>query len=72
VFVNLKGFALEIKISGVMCKPLVIYSGQRSWLAEIFRQDEVASDHVPMMAYKAVTKPGAGLPECERWAWFCL
>jgi hypothetical protein len=60
VFVNLKGFTLEVKISGVICKPLVIYPDQRGWLAEIFRQDEVAPDHVPVMAYVSVTQPGVG------------
>ena len=60
MFVNLKGFTLKAKISGVIYKPLVPYADQRGWLAEIFRQDEVASDHVPVMAYVSVTKPGVG------------
>jgi dTDP-4-dehydrorhamnose 3,5-epimerase len=60
VFVTLKGVTLEVKISGVIYKPLVIYPDQRGWLAEIFRQDEVATDHVPVMAYVSVTKPGVG------------
>jgi dTDP-4-dehydrorhamnose 3,5-epimerase len=51
---------LEVKISGVIYKPLVVYEDQRGWLAEIFRQDEVAPDQVPMMAYLSVTKPGVG------------
>jgi dTDP-4-dehydrorhamnose 3,5-epimerase len=51
---------LEVKISGVLCRKLVVYEDQRGWLAEIFRQDEVAKDLVPAMAYVSVTKPGVG------------
>jgi dTDP-4-dehydrorhamnose 3,5-epimerase len=49
---------LEIKITGVICSPLVKYSDQRGWLAEIFRQDEVAPENFPVMAYVSVTNPG--------------
>ena len=51
---------MEVKISGVICRPLVVYADQRGWLAEIFRQDEVAPEHFPAMAYLSVTKPGVG------------
>jgi dTDP-4-dehydrorhamnose 3,5-epimerase len=57
---NLKGINVDIKILGVICHPLVIYNDQRGWLAEIFRQDEVAPEHVPVMAYISVTEPGVG------------
>jgi len=49
---------LEIKITGVICSPLSKYDDQRGWLAEIFRQDELAPEHFPAMAYVSVTKPG--------------
>jgi dTDP-4-dehydrorhamnose 3,5-epimerase len=49
---------VEIKITGVICSPLTVYTDQRGWLAEIFRQDEVSPEHVPMMAYVSVTNPG--------------
>jgi dTDP-4-dehydrorhamnose 3,5-epimerase len=49
---------LEIKITGVICSPLLKYADQRGWLAEIFRQDEVAPGHFPSMAYVSVTGPG--------------
>jgi dTDP-4-dehydrorhamnose 3,5-epimerase len=49
---------LEIKITGVICSPLLKYSDQRGWLAEIFRQDEVAPENFPVMAYVSVTNPG--------------
>jgi dTDP-4-dehydrorhamnose 3,5-epimerase len=51
---------LEVKISGVLCRKLVVHQDQRGWLAEIFRQDEVAPDQVPAMAYVSVTQPGVG------------
>ena len=49
---------MEVKISGVICRPLVVYTDQRGWLAEIFREDETAPEQVPAMAYMSVTKPG--------------
>jgi dTDP-4-dehydrorhamnose 3,5-epimerase len=39
---------------------LSIFADQRGWLAEIFRQDELAPEHFPAMAYVSVTKPGVG------------
>lgn len=51
---------MEIKIAGVICSPLVLYNDQRGWLAEIFREDELAPEHVPAMAYVSVTNPGVG------------
>ena len=51
---------MEVKIPGVICRPLVVYNDQRGWLAEIFRQDEIAPEHIPVMAYMSVTKPGVG------------
>ena len=49
---------MQIKINGVICSPLEIYADQRGWLAEIFRQDELAPEYFPAMAYVSVTKPG--------------
>jgi dTDP-4-dehydrorhamnose 3,5-epimerase len=51
---------LETKIIGVLCIALQKHSDQRGWLAEIFRQDEVAPEHFPVMAYVSVTNPGMG------------
>lgn len=51
---------LKTQIPGVICRPLAIYRDQRGWLAEIFRQDEVAPEHWPIMAYISVTQPGVG------------
>jgi dTDP-4-dehydrorhamnose 3,5-epimerase len=55
-----EGVNLEVQISGVICRPLVVYTDQRGWLAEIFRQDEIAAEHIPAMAYLSVTQPGVG------------
>ncbi|MFZ5447353.1 MAG: dTDP-4-dehydrorhamnose 3,5-epimerase family protein [Thermodesulfobacteriota bacterium] len=51
---------MEVKINGVICSPLLVYPDHRGWLAEIFRQDEVAAEHLPVMAYVSVTNPGIG------------
>lgn len=51
---------LEPHISGVICRPLVIYEDRRGWLAEIFRQDELPPEHMPVMSYISVTAPGMG------------
>lgn len=51
---------MEVKIAGVICSPLKSYTDQRGWLAEIFRQDEMAPEHFPAMAYVSVTNPGMG------------
>jgi dTDP-4-dehydrorhamnose 3,5-epimerase len=37
-----------------------VYADQRGWLAEIFRQDELAPEHFPAMAYVSITNPGVG------------
>jgi dTDP-4-dehydrorhamnose 3,5-epimerase len=57
---NMEEVNLASRIPGVICRPLKIYADQRGWLAEIFRQDEVAPEHLPVMAYVSVTKPGQG------------
>jgi dTDP-4-dehydrorhamnose 3,5-epimerase len=51
---------LGARISGVICRALNLYQDQRGWLAEIFRQDELAPEHFPAMAYLSVTLPGVG------------
>ena len=51
---------LEPEILGVICRPLAVNEDSRGWLAEIFRQDELAAEHHPVMAYISVTRPGVG------------
>ena len=43
-------------IEGVVIKKISKNEDARGWLAELYRQDEVA--HRPVMAYISVTKPG--------------
>jgi dTDP-4-dehydrorhamnose 3,5-epimerase len=47
-----------MEIEGVVWRPLAIFSDHRGWLAEIFRQDELAPELLPAMAYLSVTRPG--------------
>ncbi len=54
------GRGFESRIPGVVCRPLVIYPDSRGWLAEIFRQDELGQEHIPVMAYISMTQPGVG------------
>jgi dTDP-4-dehydrorhamnose 3,5-epimerase len=51
---------VEVKIAEVICSPLRPYTDSRGWLAEIFRQDDLAPEHFPAMAYVSVTNPGVG------------
>ena len=55
-----EGQGLESRIPGVVCRPLVRHPDSRGWLAEIFRQDELDQENLPVMAYISVTQPGVG------------
>jgi len=45
-------------IAGVIWKPLKKYHDTRGWLCELFRQDEMAAEFHPVMAYVSLTEPG--------------
>jgi len=45
------------KIQDVVVYPLKKYVDERGWLAELFRQDEIAEEFYPVMAYISVTEP---------------
>jgi len=45
-------------IDGVVVTPFRKFIDERGWLAEIFRQDELAAEFHPVMAYVSVTLPG--------------
>lgn len=45
-------------ISDCIIKPLSIHSDSRGWLAEVFRHDELETEHLPEMAYISSTLPG--------------
>ncbi len=48
----------EGPIDGVVVKDLVRFDDNRGWLTEIFRQDEIDADSMPVMSYVSVTHPG--------------
>jgi len=43
---------------GVVIKDLVRYSDRRGWLVELYRQDEIPTAFIPVMAYISMTEPG--------------
>lgn len=45
-------------IEGVVVKPFRKFVDERGWLAEIFRDDELAAEYRPAMSYISVTLPG--------------
>lgn len=45
-------------IEGVIWKPLRKFPDPRGWLCELFRQDEVPEEFLPVMAYLSMTEPG--------------
>ena len=45
------------KIHDVILKDLDKYVDDRGWLTELFRQDEIAGEHLPVMAYISMTLP---------------
>lgn len=45
-------------IDGVQVKTLRKFLDERGWLAELFRQDELAAEFNPAMCYVSVTNPG--------------
>ena len=45
-------------IEGVTLRSLICHEDQRGWLMEVFRQDEMAENVIPAMAYISQTLPG--------------
>ena len=45
------------KIDGVLVREIVKYVDDRGWLAEVFREDEVAHENLPVMGYISMTQP---------------
>lgn len=48
----------EGPIDGATFKPLKAHKDSRGWLAELFREDELADEFHPAMAYVSETQPG--------------
>ena len=45
-------------IDGVVIRRLRTHRDERGWLTELFRSDEMPSDHMPAMGYVSVTRAG--------------
>jgi dTDP-4-dehydrorhamnose 3,5-epimerase len=46
------------EIQGVLVRPLVKYTDKRGWLIELFRQDELDPEYLPVMSYISMTEAG--------------
>ena len=46
------------KIHGVVIRDIKKFVDDRGWLAELFREDEVEQQFMPVMSYISVTHPG--------------
>ena len=46
------------RIHDVVVRPLLKWTDERGWLAEIFRADELEAQFYPAMAYISATEPG--------------
>ena len=49
---------MQCKITDVQIMELELYSDQRGWLTEFFRQDELKQSQLPLMGYVSMTEPG--------------
>jgi dTDP-4-dehydrorhamnose 3,5-epimerase len=55
---NIPRTFVEGTIEGVVCKDLKAFIDPRGWLMEIYREDELAAELLPKMAYLSETLPG--------------
>ena len=65
----------DAPISDVVWKPLTFYSDARGWLVELFRNDEIAPEFRPVMAYVSMTHPGVARgphEHVEQADYFCF
>jgi dTDP-4-dehydrorhamnose 3,5-epimerase len=46
------------EIQGVLVRPLTRYTDKRGWLVELFRQDELQPEYLPVMSYISMTEAG--------------
>jgi dTDP-4-dehydrorhamnose 3,5-epimerase len=49
---------VEGRIDGVVVTPIKAFTDQRGWLMEVYREDEIPSEILPVMAYISQTHPG--------------
>lgn len=63
------------KIDGVMIRSLKRFSDERGWLMELFRNDELEEEFVPVMTYLSHTGPGVARgphEHLEQADYFCF
>ncbi len=63
------------KIHDVVVKPLTKFLDERGWLAELFREDELETPLLPVMAYVSMTQPGIARgphEHLEQTDYFCF
>jgi dTDP-4-dehydrorhamnose 3,5-epimerase len=46
------------RISGVIVRDIVKHVDERGWLSELFREDEIDRQYMPVMGYISMTQPG--------------
>lgn len=62
-------------IKDVVWRPLNRYSDARGWLMELFREDEVSPEYLPVMTYVSMTRPGVARgphEHIEQADYFCF
>jgi len=62
-------------IAGVVWKPLTFFTDSRGWLVELFRDDDIAPEYRPVMAYVSMTHPGVARgphEHVEQADYFCF
>ena len=62
-------------IEGVVFRSLKHFHDSRGWLCELFRQDEIAPEYLPVMAYISMTLPGVARgphEHCDQADYFCF
>ncbi len=48
----------EGPIDGLLLRPITRFDDARGWLIELFREDQLPAEHLPVMAYLSQTLPG--------------
>ena len=65
----------DAAIAGVVWKPLAFFTDGRGWLVELFRDDDIAPELRPVMAYVSMTNPGVARgphEHVEQADYFCF
>lgn len=66
---------IDAPVADVVWKPLTFFTDSRGWLVELFRNDEIAPEFRPVMAYVSMTNPGVARgphEHVEQADYFCF